>query len=56
MPNVQAVDAREVPCCGVIKDLQVCLLATPKKMLVMDVLVIDVLHSGVCSFETVGQM
>jgi hypothetical protein len=39
--NVQAVDAREVPCCGVIKDLQVCLLAAPKKMLVMDVLVID---------------
>jgi ribonuclease HI len=38
---VQAVDAREVPCCGVIKDLQICLLAAPKKMLVMDVLVID---------------
>jgi len=39
--NVQVVDAREVPCCGVIKDLQVCLKATPKKMSVMDVLVID---------------
>jgi hypothetical protein len=38
---VQAIDAREVPCCGVIKDLQVCLLAALKKMLVMDVLVID---------------
>jgi hypothetical protein len=30
-----------VPCCGVIKDLQVCLKVAPKKMLVMDVLVID---------------
>jgi hypothetical protein len=39
--NVQAVDAREVPCCGVIKDLQVCLKVAPKKTLVMDVLVID---------------
>jgi hypothetical protein len=39
--DVQAIDATEVPCVGVIKDLQVCLLATPKKMLVMDVLGID---------------
>jgi hypothetical protein len=41
--NVQAIDAREVPCCGVIKDLQVCLKVAPKRTLVMDVLVIDCL-------------
>jgi hypothetical protein len=39
--SYQALDARGVPCCGVFKDLQVCLLAAPKKMLVIDVLVID---------------
>ena len=39
--NVRAMDAREVACLGITKDLQFCLLACPQKCMVMDVVTID---------------
>jgi hypothetical protein len=39
--NVKAMDAREVECLGIIKDLQFCLLACPQRCMVMDAVIID---------------